>query len=114
MKTQTIKTAIRLEFDFEGQDFETKESFEELIVDFLNENVNLLPRINERCEVTGSGNRQQVSHGDFESFGEIIDWGYYHFKKRQRAYHSNFLRIDEKTGNCYNVNLYDMAGGNNE
>lgn len=107
MKNLTIKTAIKLGFNFENSDFETKEEFEKEIIEFLFENSNKLKRVNEECEVTGSGNRQYVSHGDYESSGEIITYGYDFWRTRKgtRIYHSQFMRIEDD-GQPVSVNLY--------
>lgn len=114
MKNLTITTAVKLGFDFENSDFETKEEMRQKIFDFLNENLDKIKRSkSDFCKVNGSGTRQFVNFGDFNSSGEIVDWSAYYGQRKQRIYHSEYLGIDEKTGAVYVQKLYCFSGGKN-
>lgn len=107
MKNQTIVTALKLGFDYENSDFETKEELESSIMDFLRDHMNELPKLKDYCEVTGSGSRQNVNYGDYCASGEIMQ--YEPFGRKHRVYHSSFLEIDQETGKCYEMQLWDYS-----
>ena len=115
MKTLTLQKAIEIGFDFENSTFENREELEQLVIEFLNDNVDLLERSEEdECNVHQSGRSQHVSYGDFESSGEIISWGPNLWNKPAdyKIYHSYFLVIDQKTGEPYKMNLFEYVGEN--
>ena len=114
MKNLTIKTAIEIGFDFENADFENKDELVVMVIEFLNENIDKLPTQENECEVSGSGNKQNVNHGDYSSSGEILQYGYDYWKTPAdfKHYHSSFLHIDEKTGECFNMMLFQLTGVN--
>lgn len=113
MKNKTITTVIKLGYDFETSSFETIEEMEKEIIQFLHENTDKLPVIKDFCEVNQSGRNQYVHYGDFNISGEIVEWSSYYGKRKQRIYHSDFLHIDEKTGECFKMMLYCFSAGKN-
>lgn len=102
MKTETLRTAIKLGFNFDDADFETREQFEQIVVDFLSENTSKLPKLKEYCEVTNNGRGQSVEHKGYSSSGDIMH--YDNYSRKHRVYHSNYLHIDEATGKCFEMN----------
>jgi hypothetical protein len=114
MKNLTITTAIKLGYDFDNASFETIEEMEQEIVNFLNENQDKIKKSKvDFCEVNGHGNSQFVNYGPFNSSGEIVNWSDYYGQRKQRIYHSEFLGIDEKTGEVFIQKLYCFSGGKN-
>ena len=107
MKNQTLKDALRIGLDIESLSFESNEEFDQLVINFLNENTDRLPKKRNYCEVTGHGNSQHVSYESYSSSGEIMT--YKPFYRKHRIYHSSFLYIDEQTGKCYQMNLWDYS-----
>jgi hypothetical protein len=105
MKTITFKTAIILGFDYGNSSFDTREELEQLIVNFLNDNVEKLPKLKDFCEVHQHNHNQHVSYGNFFSSGEIVDWTSHYNRRKHRIYHSSFLHI-ENDGRCYEMKLY--------
>lgn len=101
---KTIQAAMRIGFDFSNVDL--SEDLDKQIIDYLHENSEKLPRVNEFCEVSQSGNSQYVSFGDFNSSGDIVRYSDYYGKRKQRIYHSEFLYIDENSGKPFSMNLY--------
>lgn len=95
MKNKTLLAAFKIGFDYENSDFESQEEFEQIVFDFLNENVERLEQIEDECEVTGDSRGQNVNYGDFTSSGEIIQWRDWWYEPRQKIYHSNFLYIND-------------------
>jgi len=114
MKNLTLQTAIQLGFDYENAEFETKEELNELIIDFLNDNLNKLPKVNEHCEINQHGRNQFVNwasltyDGDYSTSGELFNYSrdYQQAKKGTRFYYANFLVIHKTTGKPFNMNLY--------
>lgn len=113
MKNATILQALEIGFDFENSTFEDKEELQKEIIEFLNENVELLPRTEDECEVNGNSNKQFVNHGDYSSSGEILQYGpdYWYLESGSKIFHSNYLLIDGD-GKCYNMNLYQVVTEN--
>jgi hypothetical protein len=107
MKNQTLKDALRIGFSIEDISFESSEEFEKMVIDYLNENTERLPKLRDFCEVNGHGDRQYVNYGDFYSSGEIMHYDLY--ARKHRIYHSSFLYIEEQSGKCYQMNLWDYS-----
>lgn len=114
MKTLTLQKAIEIGFDYENSEFETREELEQLVVDFLHENTDKLSIREDECEVSQHGRSQSVNYKNFSSSGEIISWSYdlWYKPADHKIYHSDFLEIDEKTGEPYKMNLYCFVGEN--
>lgn len=111
MKATTLQQAIEIGFDFEAFSKDsTLAEVEQAMIDFLNDNVDLLPEQEDECEVTTSGRYQNVNYGDFTSSGEIVDFAKHWGEPADtKVYHSNFLFID-KDGNAFNFRLYYLVG----
>lgn len=111
MKNNTITAAIALGFDFSQFDNETELSeINTAVLQFLDDNCNKLPQEFDECEISGSGFKQYVNHGDFSSSGEIIDWlKYYHSGKRTKVEHSNYVYIKDD-GTPILMTLWCWAG----
>jgi hypothetical protein len=114
MKNLTLKTAINLGFDFENSEFEDKKELEQQVIEFLNDNVEKLPKKYDHHEISQHGKNQFINWGSFDfedsysSSGELFDFSdrdFQNAKKGSRFYYTNFLVID-KQGKCFNMNLY--------
>lgn len=103
---KTLTQAIALGFKLPTNIEDTIEYLHSSCLDFLNDNLDKLPTLTDKCEVNQSGHHQYVSYGNFRSDGEIVDWGYYYGKKRQKVYHSEFLYIDDFSGKAYRMRLW--------
>lgn len=114
MRTLTLKTAIEIGFEYENSDFETREELEAQIMDYLLKNTDKLRKEEDECKVQGKGIRQYVNYDDFSSSGEIITWDAYLWNKPadHKIFHSSFLVIDKKTGEPYEMNLFEYVGKN--
>jgi hypothetical protein len=109
--TNTIITqAIGLGFDFEQfTDDTTVKEITQSLLDFFNENSELLPRIEDACEVTSNSRGQTVSYGDYVSSGEIVDFlAHLTDAPETKVFHSNFVM--EEDGIMKNMNLYYLVG----
>lgn len=107
MKNLTIQKAIKLGFDFSQFDEETTiEDITKNVIEFFSENLDRLKVENHFCEITQNGNSHNVNYGSYSSSGYIVDWSAYWHEKKQKIYHSNFLEIDEKTGEPICVKLW--------
>ncbi len=96
MQNNTILKAIELGFNIENLDNEdTIQDLTKEVMDFLNDNLNQFETDHQECEVTSSGQSQRVSFGDYEAFGDIVDWSEYYFKDRQKIEHSKFVELLE-------------------
>ena len=106
MKNKTLTAAMKLGFDFENADFDSKEELQGLIMQFLNESESKIKNIeNQFCEVTSNGRSQNVSFGDFTSSGRIVNYSEYYRKRKQRIYHTSIVTID-KDGAPVIIRLY--------
>lgn len=105
-----IAQAIELGFDFEQFSSDsTVEEMENVMFEFFRENSNELPQQEDECEVTGRGNRQHVSYGDFESSGEIVDFSsHWHKDSSEKIFHSDFVMLDGHK--MVTMNLYFLVG----
>ena len=95
MQNKTILTAIQLGYNLNDTQVETLDELHEEVMYYLNDNSSQLQKQYEECEVTSSGNSQNVSYGDFTSSGHIVDWSEYYYKERQRILHSDFVYIED-------------------
>jgi len=113
MKNLTLLQALQIGFDFENSSFEDKEELQKEVYEFLNENLELLPREEDECDVSGHGSSQYVNHGDYSSGGEILqyDENYWFLQPGSKVFHSNYLFIDNE-GKCFNMNLYQVVREN--
>lgn len=114
MKNATIKKAIEIGFDYEKSEFENRQEFEQEIMGFLNENQDELEKREDECDVTGHGNTQSVNYGNFTSSGEIINYDTDFFKlpANTKYFHSKFLDVDKKTGEPFQMCLYELVRKN--
>ena len=95
MQNKTILTAIQLGYNLENTQADTLDELHEEVMYYLTYNSSQLQKEYEECEVTSSGNSQNVSYGDFTSSGQIVDWSDYYYKERQRILHSDFVYIED-------------------
>lgn len=111
MKANTMKQAIEIGFDFDAFENETTlEEMERAMIEFLRENIEILPIEEEECEVRTSGGSQNVSHGDYTCSGYIVDFSKHWFDEPEtKVFHSSYLQIDEQ-GNAKNMKLYYLVG----
>ena len=111
LKNETIIQAIDLGFDFHlsTDDNTTVEELKSLLLDFFDENREKLPREEDECEVSGSGNGQSVIYGDYICSGEIVNFSaHWHKAPETKVFHSEFVRQD--AGLMKNTNLYYLVG----
>ena len=111
IKNTIISQAIELGFDFEQFTNNTDlQEVEEALIDFFNENLENLPRIEDECELTTNGRTQHVSYGDFWSDGEIVDFSaHWHKSPETKVFHSDFA-MEDNDGLMKNMNLYYLVG----
>lgn len=109
-KNTIIAQAITLGFDFEQFDGETTiEEITQAMFDFFNENSELLPRIEDECEVTSNGRGQNVSYGDYVCSGEIVDFrNHWADAAETKVFHSDLIMQED--GIMKNMNLYYLVG----
>ena len=105
-----ISQAISLGFDFaQFTNDSTIQEVQEALIEFFNENDQLLPQLEDECEVINNGRSQHVSYGDWWCDGEIIDQSkYWHKSHDTKVYHSSFVM--ERDGQMVNMNLYYLVG----
>ena len=110
MKNTIISQAISLGFDFaQFDDDATVSEMQDSLYEFFNENSDKLPALEDECEVTGHGHRQNVAYGDYASSGEIVDFSEnWHKAPDTKVYHSDFLM--EKDGIMHNMRLFYYVG----
>lgn len=105
-----ISQAISLGFDFaQFTNDATMQDVQEVLTEFFNENDQLLPQVEDECEVINNGRSQHVSYGDWWCDGEIVDHSkYWHKSPETKVYHSSFVM--ERDGKMVNMNLYYLVG----
>jgi hypothetical protein len=105
-----ISQAISLGFDFaQFTNDATLQEVQEALTEFFNENDQLLPQVEDECEVVNNGRSQHVSYGDWWCDGEIIDQSkYWHKSPDTKVYHSSFVM--KRDGQMVNMNLYYLVG----
>jgi hypothetical protein len=112
MKTtnKIISQAISLGFDFEEiSNDSTMADIQEILREFFNDNCELLPQLEDECEVINNGRSQHVSYRDWWCDGEIVDHSaHWHKSPDTKIYHSSFVM--EKDGQMVNMNLYYIVG----
>lgn len=117
MKTPKITNAlltqaIELGFDFnQFSNTDTLQDVSEMLWDFIKENSDKLPQIEDECEVNSHGKIQSVSYGDYLISGDIVDFSqHWHKPADTKVFHSDFVFIDPIDGLAKNVNLYYLVG----
>lgn len=111
MKNATIQQALDLGFDFDQfTDHATIEEINVSLIEFFNESSDKLPQEEDECEVTSSGRSQNVTHENFSSSGEIVDFSLnWHKSPDTKVFHSSYIFCD-KNGIYKNMNLYYLVG----
>lgn len=109
-KNTIIQQAIELGFDFGDSDPEMSiEEIEQEMMDFFNENSDLLESIEDECEVTNHRCSQSVVYGDYWCSGEIVNFSdHWHKPQDTKIYHSDFVM--EEDGVMKKMNLYYLVG----
>lgn len=111
MNNTTLLQAIELGFDFDQ--YADDQSFNEImpdLIDFMNENYERLPQIEDECEINSHGRSQTVSYEDFVSSGDIMDFSaHWHKAPETKIFHSSFVKMDSE-GKFTNINLYYLVG----
>lgn len=104
--------AIQLGFDFnQFSNTDTLQDVSELLWDYLKENSDRLPQIEDECEINSHGKIQSVSYGDYLCTGDIVDFKeYWHKPADTKVFHSDFVFIDQIDGIAKHVNLYYLVG----
>lgn len=116
MKTPKITTAlltqaIELGFDFnQFSKSDTLQDVSEMLWDYLVENSDRLPQIEDECEVNSHGKIQSVSYGEYLISGDIVDFSqHWHKPADTKVFHSDFTFIDID-GLAKHVSLYYLVG----
>ena len=105
-----ISQAISLGFDFSNlpSNYDLYEVSQSLL-DFFSENSDRLETIEDECEVT-AGKQQSVIYGDYECFGEIVNFSdHWHKPSDTKIYHSDFVTVDTD-GLVKRMKLYYLVG----
>jgi hypothetical protein len=112
LKNETILQAIELGFDFHlsTDDNTTVEELKSLLLDFFDENREKLPRKEDECKVSGSGNSQSVIYGDYVCSGEILSYRDNAFDAPDtKIFHSDFV-MQQRDGRMVHMNLFEYVG----
>jgi hypothetical protein len=106
IKSSIIGQAIELGFDF-SEIVNSVEMWElsEMLEEFFKDNICLLEREEDKCEVRCTNREQHVSYGDYDCTGEIVDFSQ-HWRKPvgTKVFHSDF--ITEHCGRMVHMHLY--------
>ena len=106
IKSSIIGQAIELGFDF-SEIVDSVEMWElsEMLEEFFKDNICLLEREEDKCEVRCTNREQQVSYGDYDCTGEIVDFSQ-NWRKPvgTMVFHSDF--ITESCGRMVHMHLY--------
>ena len=110
IKNSIIKQALELGFDFEQfNEMETLQDVAYSLGVFFTDNCDKLETIIDECEVTNNRNGQHVQYGNFESWGEIVDFSLnWHKSPETKVFHSSFVL--EVSGIMKHIELYYLVG----
>lgn len=113
-QNSVIQQAINLGFDFsQFNDHDDVQEINFALIEFFEENTELLENLEDECEVISHGSSQHVEFGDYSCTGEILDWSkHWHEAPETKIYHSNFCFIDKKDGLVKYMKLFCYVGEN--
>ena len=113
-QNSVIQQAISLGFDF--SQFDKHDDVQDIhfaLIQFFEENADLLENLEEECDVISHGSSQHVEFMDYSCTGEILDWSkHWHEAPETKIYHSDFCFIDKKDGLVKYIKLFCYVGEN--
>lgn len=113
-QNSVIKQAIQLGFDFsQFSDHDDVQEINFALIEFFEENTNLLENLEEECAVISHGSSQHVEFMNYSCTGEILDWSkHWRESPETKIYHSDFCFIDKTDGLVKYMKLFCYVGAN--